>query len=285
MKKLAFSVVVPVYNAASSLMESLHSIENQTYKPAELIIVNDGSTDASAALIEAFIEKTALKVVYLVQENKGLGAARNCGWQKAKSEWIAFLDADDLWFENKLSELNNRIAKDSKSIYYHSMQALEGGRDRNAAEVNRIEDLLLEGKSPIPSSVVIAKAILQKHSGFIEDKAFLGVEDLHLWLRLIQAKETFIPIEMPLGKYRAGGMSSKLEAHSKRVEAVLDTLANSLKISLLLYRQSKRRLKYERARAYHKEGGFRQAMSLYMQTMPNAKSLVFCFACFLRIRI
>lgn len=94
------SVIIPAYNAQSSLMQCLESVLKQTFKDIEIIVVNDGSTDHT--------EKIALsyqnKIKYIAQENKGQGAARNRGLSEAKGEYISFLDADDYWDKKFIEE-------------------------------------------------------------------------------------------------------------------------------------------------------------------------------------
>src|SRR3982074_3555445 len=92
------SVIVPVYNGERFLAETLQSIINQQYRPLELIVIDDGSTDQTARIATSVSE-----VRYFYQRNQGVANARNAGLAAARGELIAFLDADDLWQPNKLS--------------------------------------------------------------------------------------------------------------------------------------------------------------------------------------
>ena len=92
------SVVVPTYNRAELLRQTLQSILAQTILPLEVIVVDDGSTDHTAEMCAGFGES----IRYFRQENQGLSAARNAGIQRARGEWIAFCDSDDLWRPRKL---------------------------------------------------------------------------------------------------------------------------------------------------------------------------------------
>lgn len=96
-KKLV-SVIIPSFNAASFLPQALASIERQNYQPLEVIVVDDGSTDETAALVRGLPTVSR----YLYQENKGPSAARNLGLKSATGEFVAFLDADDEWPTGKL---------------------------------------------------------------------------------------------------------------------------------------------------------------------------------------
>lgn len=92
------SVVIPLYNGAQHIGEALDSVFAQAYPHLEVIVVDDGSTDDSAAVVQAY----PARVLLLRQENSGSGAARNRGVMAATGEFIAFLDADDLWAQDKL---------------------------------------------------------------------------------------------------------------------------------------------------------------------------------------
>lgn len=95
------SVVIPAYNAGSTLDETLRSARSQTHGALEIVVVNDGSTDETRAIAEhhAAIDD---RVQVVNQDNAGLAAARNAGWRRARSDVIAFLDADDLWAPQKI---------------------------------------------------------------------------------------------------------------------------------------------------------------------------------------
>lgn len=92
------SVVIPVHNCQDYIAEAIRSVLAQTYSHSEILIVDDGSTDRSAEIIKSF----ASDVQYIYQEQSGAATARNHGVDSAKGEWIAFLDADDMWESNKL---------------------------------------------------------------------------------------------------------------------------------------------------------------------------------------
>ncbi|MDH4232122.1 MAG: glycosyltransferase family 2 protein [Nitrospirota bacterium] len=93
------SVIIPVYNGEKYLAEAVESVLAQIYRPLEIIVIDDGSSDRSADVVRGFSET----VRYYYQPNSGSGAARNAGVQKARGGFLAFLDADDLWVREKLS--------------------------------------------------------------------------------------------------------------------------------------------------------------------------------------
>ena len=92
------SVVIPAYNAEKTIAATLQSVLNQTYPPSEVIVVNDGSKDGTKERVLEFGDRVRL----INQENSGVSAARNFGVENSNSDWIAFLDSDDLWLPEKL---------------------------------------------------------------------------------------------------------------------------------------------------------------------------------------
>lgn len=93
------SVIIPAYNRESYLAETIESVLSQTYRPIEIIVVDDGSTDSTAAVAGSFSEV----VRYYFQPNSGCGAALNTGVDKAEGDYLSFLGSDDLWTEKKLT--------------------------------------------------------------------------------------------------------------------------------------------------------------------------------------
>lgn len=98
------SVIIPVYNVEAYLRQCLDSVVNQTLKDIEIICVDDGSIDGSAAILEEYAAKD-IRIKVLTQANSGAGAARNAGLAVAKGEWLSFLDADDEFAPAMLSEM------------------------------------------------------------------------------------------------------------------------------------------------------------------------------------
>ena len=102
-----FTVVIPIYNKAHTIERTLKSVINQTFTHFEIIIIDDGSTDSSLEKINKFTHDTRIKII--IQENQGVSVARNVGVEKAKYEYIAFLDGDDKWELNYLQTIHKAI--------------------------------------------------------------------------------------------------------------------------------------------------------------------------------
>lgn len=106
------SVILPVYNGERFIKSALNNLREQQYPELEVIIIDDGSTDNSEAIAKDFIlQNTQLDCHYNHQAHAGVASARNLGLQHANSDWIAFLDVDDLWPKNKLESHLKRFAK------------------------------------------------------------------------------------------------------------------------------------------------------------------------------
>ncbi|MDQ6977908.1 MAG: glycosyltransferase family A protein, partial [Ghiorsea sp.] len=94
------SIIIPTYNYAEYVHKAVESALNQTYQNIEIIVVDDGSTDNTAAVMQAYAEQ----VIYIQQENQGAAAARNRGLLEAKGDFICFLDADDMYHADNIAE-------------------------------------------------------------------------------------------------------------------------------------------------------------------------------------
>ncbi|WP_296243955.1 MULTISPECIES: glycosyltransferase family 2 protein [unclassified Psychrobacter] len=107
MNRANISVVVPFYNSVDTIERAVNSVISQSLQPKEIIIVDDKSSEAASEFIKSLVEITSNKtdinlLLFTMQMNSGAGEARNLGWLKASGEFIAFLDADDMWLPNKL---------------------------------------------------------------------------------------------------------------------------------------------------------------------------------------
>lgn len=113
-KDIKISVVIPAYNVEKYIERSLESVLRQTYLPFEILVVNDGSTDHTEEVIESYKDK----IEYFVQQNRGISSARNIGIKNAKSNWIAFLDADDEWIDTHLENFITVISQKPDLMWY-----------------------------------------------------------------------------------------------------------------------------------------------------------------------
>lgn len=125
------SVIVPVYNVEEYILRCLNSIKSQTFKDYEIIIVNDGATDGSSALVEQFIkENNDISINYICQENAGLAMARNVAIPKALGEYICFIDSDDFIEDTMLEKLYTKaIATNADVVVCNFKKVFEDGKE------------------------------------------------------------------------------------------------------------------------------------------------------------
>ena len=131
-KNEMISVITPVYNAEEFLKETIDSVLSQTYENLEYILVDDCSSDNSPEIIKHYTE-TDSRVKYIkLKENSGAAVARNTGLENAAGRYIAFIDSDDVWYEDKLEKQINFMSKDIAFTYTKYERMSEDGRDRKS---------------------------------------------------------------------------------------------------------------------------------------------------------
>lgn len=118
---IMFSVVIPAYNCADVIEDAINSVCKQSVKEyiGEIIVINDGSTDDTLNVLEQCKSKFEIPIVILNQQNSGVSKARNEGVKKANYDWIAFLDSDDEWFDDKIERQVDIIKKIGLIILMH----------------------------------------------------------------------------------------------------------------------------------------------------------------------
>jgi glycosyltransferase involved in cell wall biosynthesis len=279
------SVLIPCLNCSSFLQASLRSVREQSLPPMEVLLVDDGSSDDSAQRAQELMDGASFPMHIIRQENRGLGAARNAGIQQVRGEWIALLDADDIWSADKLERMYEVLKGGDMDVVHHSMRAQGGGWNRRATSVQQMEDVLLRGHAPIPSASLIRTAVFQEVGGFSEDRAHHGAEDLHLWIRLLARGKRFVSVDEFLGHYRSGGMSSRLDEHLGHVDRVLVDLYEEGLLADQLFQSARERKHYEAARALHKEGQMDQAVRYYDRGQRGWKQMFLRSLALLGIRV
>ncbi len=198
------SVVIPVYNAEKTIRETIDSVMSQTFKDYEIILVDDNSRDKSLKMISDYIEDHPCIRVFANVQNYGPGKCRNIGIAAAKGEYIAFLDADDKWKEDKL-EKQLELAKDHpEAVLFYTGSTIidDSGRVlmdhlEVKEEVTRRE---LLKQNIIPCSSVMVKKNVLKDSAFSDDRKCH--EDLLCWLEILKLSGKAYGINEPLLVYR-----------------------------------------------------------------------------------
>ena len=205
-----FSVIIPTFNNHSSLQKSICSVLRQTFQDFEIIIVDNGSTDETMALVEKIQkENKKHKITYFFQNNSGSPAgSRNTGIKNSKKDWICFLDADDYWLPTKLEEIRKcllTITLDVVAIGHWEYietpnKKLKLKRLGQKKVFNQYKDLLFNGNSYSTSAMTVKRSSLCLLGGFNVSPNFFGVEDYLMWLSLTR-KGKIITIKKPLSVF------------------------------------------------------------------------------------
>ncbi|NLC57282.1 MAG: glycosyltransferase family 2 protein [Armatimonadetes bacterium] len=258
------SIVVPAHNAAPHLAETLASLLRQTYRPLEILVVDDGSTDATAAIARQFGEP----VRCLSQRNAGPSAARNAGIAHARGDYVAFVDADDAFTPERTAVLVAALEAASPAAAFAASDAWlwDGRRPLRRFNIARppggekgLTTFLDENRPYI--GILARRHLLVRLGGFRPD--LWANEDCHLWLRLLGAGHTYAHVAEPLYLYRVHWQSLSRDAVRQALvacqvyEEALRTLPLTLdqrrRLLYLLWRD-RARLGAARAAVARKEG-------------------------------
>ncbi len=180
------SVIIPVLNRDSYLPTAVESVLNQSYKHFELIIVDDHSKDETFFSIIPYLKDKRVSYFYL-NKNFGVSFARNFGINKAKGEFIAFLDSDDYWLKKKLEKQLKYMTENNFKICQTEEIWIRNGKFVNPKKKHKkIEGDIFEKSLELcivsPSAVLIEKKIFEDVGGF--DEKMIACEDYDLWLRI-----------------------------------------------------------------------------------------------------
>ncbi|MEI8108942.1 MAG: glycosyltransferase family A protein, partial [Verrucomicrobiota bacterium] len=203
---LAVSVIIPSFNYAHYLPESIASVLQQSHPLLELLVVDDGSTDQTAHVVQSFSDP---RLRYLPQPNAGLSAARNTGIHHAKFPFIAFLDADDLWHPDFLETVLHQFstlpdtfsAIATGTIRIDSLSQITSTSHYNASHTREltVRDFCLRNQ-PLSSSIVLRRHALSPNLLF--NPSLKSSEDRDLWIRLTASGHRFFLIGTPHASIR-----------------------------------------------------------------------------------
>jgi len=210
------SVIIPTYNRANYICDAIDSVLNQTYQDFEIIVVDDGSTDNTREILKQYIKDK--KIRYLYQENKGVSSARNKGIEEVNGEYVAFLDADDIWYSEKINLQINELENNYKlGLVGSFMDTIDEKGNKLGVLKPKIdpgdsfESTLFYG-SPAPSTFVLRKACIDEIGNFDEKQSMFA--DLDLFLRITE-KYSVKTINKSLGAYRVH--STNMSSNDYRV--------------------------------------------------------------------
>jgi glycosyltransferase involved in cell wall biosynthesis len=214
---IRISVVIPAFNAELFLPRCLKSVFAQTLKPVEVIVVDDGSTDQTAAIA------ASLGATVFSQTNRGASAARRLGIQYASGNWIALLDADDLWAPEKLERQVACIRADTVLVYTGMLFFDDNGsRGEKPAIDPVLARILLRYCNPIPCTYLVKREALMRDGGYRED--IRACEDWEMLVRLQQYGK-FEAVDAPLMEcyLHPDSLSANPEVMLRDLDLILDT--------------------------------------------------------------
>lgn len=243
MKKiLDISVVIPCFNANETLLRTLKSVFEQKSLPSEIIVVDDGSDTPIEPLIAKYASQISIPIRLITQPNLGAPAARNVGIQAAQSSYVAFLDADDIWFPEKLQIQYDVMVSRKLTICCHGYNFNQNEKSiphatvsaANASFKNLSKLRFAFGNPVFTPTVMVTK---QNFTGF--DERFRRVDDYKAWLENFQAGQFgYIDIVLAAGFKHPIGQSGLTGSIDRMHESYLEVLASLLeerRINLFFY--------------------------------------------------
>jgi len=207
----SITVIIPCYNYAEYVAETIESVLAQTRKPDEIIVINDGSTDDSLKHISKYSDM----VTIINQKNMGIVKTKNLGYKTAKSDWVIFLDADDKIKPTYIDRLVSESRKSSADVTYSGMQFF-GKEKGNFLSRPFSEYTLLKGNY-INNSALIRRQLLVYSGGYKQEMSF-GYEDWELYLTLAEKGARFGYVRSPLLMYRRHGQGSRDNSASLKLD-------------------------------------------------------------------
>ncbi len=280
------SIVIPAYNVAAYISETLATVFAQTFTDFEVIVVNDGSPDTEE--FELALRPYRERICYLKQENRGASAARNAGLRAARGDLIAFLDADDLWSPNYLEEqlkfireFGCDLACADAMIFGVSADAGQSYMDSlmGAAPPEGLVtflELINADRSLITSGVVVRRDLVLEVGLF--DEALRNAQDFDLWLRLVRHGARLAYQRKVLLSYRSRPNSltgDAINSHQRELR-VFDKVEQSYEFTAAereevseIIRSRRALLEYELGKLYLVPGDFSRAC----QSFANANNL------------
>lgn len=198
---------MPAFNVARYIAESIDSVLAQTYQDLELVVVNDGSTDATLSIVQEYWRRYPDRIVVVSQENRGLAGARNTAMAAARGSVFALLDSDDTWCPTFLAE-QMHILDAHPDVAIVTGNAFNRGGRQDGCPARPVDDRrpvpnlteILRDETAVFIMSVFRRTVVERIGGF--DECFRTNEDYDFWIRAALAGFTFARNSRPLGYYR-----------------------------------------------------------------------------------
>lgn len=277
------SVVIAAYNRATFLAQAIESVLAQTFRDFELVVIDDGSTDNTAEVVQEIHDS---RVRYIYQENRGVSAALNAGWRAARSEYVAIIGSDDVWLSGCLQELVQTLdASPRAGVAYVRAQGMDargepltqlvGAHERFAGQTLKS---LVYGDFVCPIAVIIRRAALERVGGY--DESLIANEDWDLWLRLAPHYGiVYVPTILARYRFHAKNMTRTDSARMERLMQdrvrVLDKFFASPHVSvdaLSVRELAYRNVYLDWTIRYLEQGKFRKGWQTFQRALSFAPS-------------
>lgn len=211
------SIIVPVYNAEKYVLETVACVKAQTYANWELLLVEDGSTDTSRQTLYKIQEESPdERIKVILQENSGAAMARNRGLAEASGRYIAFLDADDIWEEEKL-EKQLAFMEEKQAAFSFTGYEFADENGKGTGKIVRVPDTVCY-KQALKNTTIFTSTVMFDTAGIAKDKLkmpYIKSEDTALWFRVLREGFLAYGLNENLVRYRRPPVSlssNKLEA-------------------------------------------------------------------------
>ncbi|HEU6446894.1 MAG TPA: glycosyltransferase [Verrucomicrobiae bacterium] len=229
----SISVIVPVFNGAPFIAETLESVRTQTFREIEVIVVDDGSTDNTAEIVQKFCAEDS-RFTLIQQKNAGVSAARNTAIHRARYEWIAFLDGDDVWLPEKLARQADALRSNPAANFCYTNFSIWDGRhdlglgfsDDRPMPAGDVLEQLIFGIRFVPSTALVRRDLVIEAGLF--RKEMESSEDWDLWLRMASRELRVCGVREPLVRYRQWPGSVTAKNRLASVTANLRVAENTL---------------------------------------------------------
>jgi glycosyltransferase involved in cell wall biosynthesis len=301
MHKPLVSVIIPVFNSEGFLRQAIDSVLAQRYEPLQIIAVNDGSTDASLSILKSYGDQIAI----LQQPNAGSAVARNKGIKESEGEFIAFLDADDVWHPDKTSiqiahlkehlDIGLVYASLFKTAHFQNseidrflMTPVEGMVEIDPRSSGWRYTNLLRKSGPHTSSVILRRSVID-HVGEFDSRLRRG-QDYDYWIRA--SRETkFHKLQPKLSVYRIHKKGITQTPTPLNYEAIVIESAlqrwgrkgpDGSKVSHFDIQKRLSRLWFDYAYLHEKKGDIAKAKSAFLRSfryLPRVRALAKYFFC------
>jgi glycosyltransferase involved in cell wall biosynthesis len=284
------SVVIPTYNRADDLKKAIESVINQTYADWELLVIDNHSTDHTREIIDNINDK---RIRLFEIDNQGvIAASRNLGINNSKGKYVAFLDSDDIWTEDKL-EKSMFWLNQGYDVVYHDMDIVSnnffyfGPHQFTTRKLEQpvYSDLLVNGNTLPTSSVVVEKGMLLKANGFNESIEFIAGEDYDLWIRLSEMTQRFKKVDGTLGNLSKGNDN---EFSSLRLILILSELQKKYISRLSPSEQAQAYLnwiEYAYGRSLYNQKKFKKAKNHLLKVYSTSNKITYRIKAFYMLSV